>query len=70
VLLPGITSLAYLVAEVRAGEQALIYSVVDAPVSPEIRRKLLGLLTVPEGRPVSVLERWRKGPRDVSGRGR
>ncbi|MBV9026946.1 MAG: Tn3 family transposase [Streptomycetaceae bacterium] len=69
VLLPGITPLAYLVAEVRRGEQALIYSVVDAPVTPEFRRELLGLLTVPEGSPVSVLERWRKGPRDTSGRG-
>lgn len=29
VLLPGMTPLAYLVAEVRRGEQALIYSVTD-----------------------------------------
>jgi len=69
VLLPGVTPLAYLVAEVRRGEQALIYSVADAPVSPEFRRELLQLLTVPKGKPVSVLERWRKAPRDVSGRG-
>ncbi|WP_438484880.1 DUF4158 domain-containing protein [Streptomyces sp. S186] len=37
VLLPGMTPLAYLVAEVRRGEQALIYSVADAPVTPEFR---------------------------------
>ncbi|MCX4596498.1 Tn3 family transposase [Streptomyces sp. NBC_01549] len=69
VLLPGLTQLARLVGEVRAGEQALIYSVVDAPVEPEFRRELLELLTVPDGAQTSVLERWRKGPRDVSGRG-
>ncbi len=68
-LLPGITPLAYLVAEVRRGEQALIYSVVDTPVTPEFRRDLLGLLVVPEGDAVSVLERWRTVPREVSGRG-
>ncbi|ROQ65243.1 TnpA family transposase [Streptomyces sp. CEV 2-1] len=69
VLLPGLTPLAYLVAEVRKGEQALIYSVVDAPVNPEFRRELLELLDVPDGAQTSVLEGWRKGPRDVSGRG-
>jgi hypothetical protein len=39
VLLPGITTLARLVAEVRAGEQVLIYSVVDAEVTSELRRQ-------------------------------
>lgn len=34
--------------EVRKGEQALIYSVVDAPVEPEFRRELLEILDVPE----------------------
>ncbi|MGW3134914.1 DUF4158 domain-containing protein [Streptomyces sp. NPDC001139] len=48
VLLPGVTPLAYLISEVRAGEQALIYSVVDAPVRPELPRELLELLDVPE----------------------
>lgn len=69
VLLPGITPLAYLVAEVRTGEQSLIYSVADAPVTPEFRRELLELLDVPQDASVSVLERWRKGPRDLSGQG-
>ena len=69
VLLPGLTSLGYLVAEVRKGEQALIYSVVDAPVEPEFRRELLEILDVPERAFRSALERWRKGPRDVSGQG-
>ncbi|MFG1756005.1 Tn3 family transposase, partial [Streptosporangium sandarakinum] len=69
VLLPGITTLARLVTEVRAGEQALIYSVVDAPVTPELRRQLLGLLPVPDGASVSTMETWRTGPREVSGRG-
>jgi len=68
-LLPGITPLAILVTEVRAAEQALIYSVVDAPVTVEMRRDLLGLLVVPEGDAVSVLERWRTPPREVNGRG-
>ncbi|MFJ2210919.1 DUF4158 domain-containing protein [Streptomyces sp. NPDC101062] len=36
VLMPGLTPLAYLVAEVRKGEQALICSVVDAPVDPGV----------------------------------
>ncbi|WP_435802529.1 DUF4158 domain-containing protein [Streptomyces avermitilis] len=69
VLMRGLTQLARLVGEVRTGEQALIYSVVDAPVEPEFRRGLLELLDVPEGATRSVLEGWRKGPRDVSGRG-
>ncbi|MFE2037726.1 DUF4158 domain-containing protein [Streptomyces scopuliridis] len=69
-LLPGITPLANLVTEVRTAEQALIYSVVDAPVTPELRRDLLGLLVVLEGDSVSVLERWRTPPREVNGRGR
>ncbi|GGV57568.1 transposase [Streptomyces spectabilis] len=69
VLLPGITPLAYLVAEVRTGEQALIYSVADAPVTPEFRRELLELLDVPKGAFRSSLERRRKGPVDVSGQG-
>lgn len=66
---PGVTQLASLVAEVRTAEQALIYSVVDSPVSADLRRDLMGLLVVPEGDAVSVLERWRTVPREVSGRG-
>ncbi|MET9644806.1 Tn3 family transposase [Streptomyces syringium] len=69
VQLPGIHQLVRLVGEVRTGEQALIYSVADAPVTPAFRRELLGLLTVPDGSSVSVLERWRKAPRDISGKG-
>lgn len=69
VLLPGLTPLGYQVAEVRKGEQALIYSAADAPVEPEFRRELLEILDVPENAFRSALERWRKGPRDVSGQG-
>ncbi|WP_239010334.1 DUF4158 domain-containing protein [Streptomyces sp. 769] len=68
VLLPGIAPLGYLAAEVRMGEQALIHLVVDAPVEPEFRRELLELLDAPDGARTSVLEKWRKGPREVSGR--
>ncbi|MGP4006961.1 aldo/keto reductase [Streptomyces sp. 4N124] len=63
----GDHALAYLVSEVRAGEQALIHSVVDAPVRPEFRRELLELLDVPEGLSKSALERWRTPPRDTTG---
>ncbi|GAA1994319.1 hypothetical protein [Catenulispora subtropica] len=68
-LLPGITTLARLAAEVRVGEIALINSVIDSEVSPDLRRTLIGLLKVPEGERVSTLERWRTPVRDVSGRG-
>ncbi|MBS2965384.1 DUF4158 domain-containing protein [Actinocrinis puniceicyclus] len=69
VLLPRITTLVRLVPEVRTGEMALINSVIDAEVSPELRRTLLRVLDVPDGDRVSTLERWRTPVRDVSGRG-
>jgi hypothetical protein len=69
VLLPGITQLARLVGEVRTGEQVLIHSVVDTPVTPEFRRDLPGFLTVPDGAQVSALERWRRGAAGCLGPG-
>lgn len=68
-LLPGLTQPARLVGEVRTSEQTLIHSVVDAPVDPGLHRGLLELLDIPREPTRSALERWRKGPRDVSGRG-
>ena len=69
VLLPGVTTLARLVARARAvGEERLWDSVAALPTM-EQARVLEGLLEVPEGSRFSDLERWRKGPADPTGKG-
>lgn len=67
VLLPGITTLTRLVAEVRAEENTALYRTLDAAVPEGLRQAMRELLKVPEGRRVSELERLRTPPVKVSG---
>nr|WP_234350334.1 hypothetical protein [Streptomyces sp. WM4235] len=67
VLLPGITTLTRLVAEVRAAENAALYRTLDAAVPDDLRQSMRDLLKVPEAKRVSELERLRTPPMRVSG---
>ncbi|WP_331762391.1 DUF4158 domain-containing protein [Streptomyces sp. NBC_01508] len=67
VLLPGITTLTRLVAEVRASENTALYRTLDEAVPGDLRQSLRDLLKVPEGKRVSELERLRTPPTRVSG---
>ena len=62
VLLPGVTTLARLVARVRDETTHRLWRVLEALLTPAQRRVLDRLLEVPTGLRVSDLERWRKGP--------
>ena len=62
VLLPGVTTLARLVARVRDDTTHRLWRVLEALLTPAQRRVLDRLLEVPPGLRVSDLERWRKGP--------
>ena len=69
VLLPGITVLARLVAEVRAGEHERIHGLLaDAPTAEQLEgfERLLG---VPEDARTSELDQLRGGKVSISGRG-
>ncbi|MFD9368861.1 DUF4158 domain-containing protein [Streptomyces sp. NPDC060020] len=65
-LLPGITTLTRLVAEVRAQGAPPRAGPPDEAVPEELRQAMRDLLKVPEGRRVSELERLRTGPMRVS----
>jgi hypothetical protein len=68
VLLPGVTTLARLVARARAeGDWQLWETLAALPPEPELRRAG-GLLDVAEGERLSALERARKGPADPTGK--
>lgn len=68
VLLPGVTTLARLVARARAeGDERLWETLASAP-TVEQTRVLEGLLEVSEESRFSDLERWRKGPADPTGK--
>ena len=62
VLLPGVTTLARLVAKVRDETTRQLWEELAALPDPVQRRALDRLLEVPPGSRVSDLERWRKGP--------
>jgi TnpA family transposase len=68
VLLPGITTLTRLVAEVRRAENARLYGLLPERTPAETAEALRGLLQVPEDRRVSELERLRTSPVKASGR--
>jgi hypothetical protein len=68
VLLPGVSTLARLVARVREGATQRVYDILAGQVSAAQAGRLDGILEVPEGARVSLLERWRHGPRAVSGK--
>ncbi|HUL45469.1 MAG TPA: DUF4158 domain-containing protein [Steroidobacteraceae bacterium] len=68
VLLPGVTTLARLVARARAeGDRRLWETLAAAPSESELVA-LDGLLEVAEGERISDLERARKGPADPTGK--
>lgn len=68
VLLPGVTTLARLVARVRdESTQQLWDTLSELPTSRQ-RRMLGQLLDVPDGARLSDLERWRQGPAKPSGK--
>ena len=66
VLLPGVTTMARLVSEVRARAVERLWSALYGVTGDELRRRLDGLLVVPEGARVSELERLRTGPTRLS----
>ncbi|MFD0684603.1 DUF4158 domain-containing protein [Actinomadura fibrosa] len=68
VLLPGITTLTRLVAEVRRAENARLYGLLAERTPAETAVALRRLLRVPEDRRMSELERLRTSPVKASGR--
>lgn len=69
VLLPGVTTLARLVARVREEATQRLWERLYGLLSPEQRVMLDVLLEVPEGARVSEWDRLRKGPTKASGPG-
>jgi hypothetical protein len=67
VLLPGVTTLARLVAQVRDEAYQRLWDTLHGMLSDEQRRLLDSLAVVPERERISQLERWRKGPAKASG---
>ncbi len=68
VLLPGVTTLARLVARARADGDGRLWETLAALPTLRQARVLDGLLDVGEGFRFSDLERWRKGPADPTGK--
>lgn len=68
VLLPGVTTLARLVARVRDGATQRLWDTLHELLTGPQRLVLEGLLEVGEGVRFSDLERWRKGPAEPSGK--
>jgi TnpA family transposase len=62
ILLPGVTTLARLVAKVRDDTTRRLWGELEGLLTPGQRHLLDQLLEVPPGARVSDLERWRKGP--------
>ncbi len=69
VLLPGVSSLAEVVASVRHASQQRLYTLLAGAVSAEQALELERILRVPEGRRRSLLDLWRHAERSTSGRG-
>jgi Domain of unknown function (DUF4158) len=68
VLLPGVTTLARLVARVRDEATQRLWDTLAGLLTARQCRLLERLLKVPDGARFSDLERWRKGPAKPSGR--
>ncbi|WP_327282103.1 DUF4158 domain-containing protein [Streptomyces sp. NBC_01205] len=68
VLLPGVTTLARMVAAVRPEENDRLYTALYEAVPYDLRTEMVRLLEVPEKKRVSELERLRLGPMKVSGK--
>lgn len=67
VLVPGVSTLARLVSEVRAEMADRLYSRLAGRVSAELGQRLDKLLTVPSGARGSELDRLRRAPTRASG---
>ena len=67
VLLPGVTTLARLVARERDAATGRLWESLYAATADQQRAALEALLVVPPGGRVSELERWRTGPTRPSG---
>jgi len=67
VLLPGVSVLARLVAEVRAEAGDRLHVLLAGKVTPELGRRLEGLLVVAPGERSSDLDRLRQAPTRASG---
>ncbi len=67
VLLPGVTTLARLVARVRDEATQRLWDTLAGLLTARQRRLLERLLAVPDGGRFSDLERWRRGPAKPSG---
>jgi len=61
ILFPGVSRLARLVARVRDDTTHRLWAELEGLLTP-VQRRVLDLLEVPQGKRVSDLERWRKGP--------
>lgn len=68
VLLPGVTTLARLVAQERQNAYRQLWLALDQMLTEGQRKVLDGLAVVEPGERVSVLESWRKGTSKPSGR--
>ncbi len=68
VLLPGVTTLARLVARARTKTDERLWQALAGAASAEQARVVDLLLEVSEGGWVSGLERWRKGPAEPTGK--
>jgi len=68
VLLPGVTTLARLVAQVRDDATQRLWDALYELLTTSQRAMLERLLEVPDGARFSDLEHWRKGPAQPSGR--
>lgn len=68
VLLPGVSTLARLVARVRDAATSRLWDTLAAPITAAQPAALERLLEIPEGARTSDLERLRRGPTRVSGR--
>ncbi|KUL30853.1 hypothetical protein ADL15_23105 [Actinoplanes awajinensis subsp. mycoplanecinus] len=69
VLLPGVTPLVELVAEVRQAAETRLFDQLAGVVSVDQARLLESVLQVPEGQRRSQLDLWRRGERSTTGRG-
>ncbi len=67
VLLPGVSVLARLVAEVRTEANDRLYSMIAARATTELERRLMALLVVADGSRSSELDRLRRAPTRASG---
>jgi hypothetical protein len=69
VLLPGVTTLAEVVASVRNAAEQRLYAVLAGAVTAEQALALERILRVPEGRRRSQLDLWRHAERSTTGKG-